>query len=232
MLTASRSALSLPRTTGATCQPRTSWRATASLIVLAGVLSGTHPADAKSATPDALTVTSNEGVTLCRPKGIRCFIPEVDDPIFIGDAIETTSSGRIEFTVPGSDSSPATRLFLLPRSKIRIDRDTAQNFVEVEVVRGMIGVEPSKDQSFDATFGSMICTVGPGQIAIGYNVLKKRTGLASVSNVSGTCRCLSSPGGDYDIPHDTVVTFKKGHRISQAPLAQGFWSKLIDVQGR
>jgi len=210
-------------------QRRTSL-ATGSLIIFVALLSGLIPAGAKTATPDAITVTSTQGVTLCRPKGTRCFVPEVDDPIFIGDVITTTSSGRLEFKVPGSDRSAATHIFVLTRSKIRIDRDTEQDFVKVEILSGTIGVEPSKGQSFAVSFDSMVCIVGSGRVAIGYNMPKKRTGSASVSNVSATCRCLSTPGGDYDIPVNTVVSFKSGRRINQGTVAEGFWSKLTQIK--
>ena len=88
--------------------------ATAGVIVLSALLGGLQPASAKTATPDAVTMSASaEGVTLCRPRGTRCFIPGTDDPIFIGDVIETSGSGRLEFIV----RAPASHIFLLPRSR-------------------------------------------------------------------------------------------------------------------
>jgi len=190
--------------------------------IFAALLSGVLPAGAQNPGPDAVTVTSNEDVELCRLKG-HCYIPEVDDPIFIGDVIETGESGRIEFLVSGLGSSPDARVLLLPDGKIRIDRGSTQ-FVEIEILHGMIAVEPMND--FDVTFGSMRCLLGPGAAALGYDLPDEPAGSAFVTNVRGSCRCLSAEDGTYDIPVDTAFSFRNGRSIHERPAAEGLWATL------
>ena len=100
-------------------------------------------------------------------------------------------------------------------------------------MRGTIGVEPAKDQSFNVTFGPMLCTVGAGQAVIEFTAPKPHRSAATITNVDTATHCYAAaPPGDYGIPQATVVKFKNGRRLKQSPMAEGFWSKHVDIQGR
>ena len=184
------------------------------IVITYASVAGAQPA------PDGLTVSSNQDAELCRPKG-RCFIPESDDPIFIGDVIETFAAGRFDFLLPGT-----ARILLLSSGKIRIDRGTVQ-MVEIELLGGMVTVETFTEKPLDVTLADLRCRVSSGPVAISYQMLDKRNGSASVANGNGSATCFSTEGPTHVVERNTVVDFYEGRAEARHSVAEGFWTSFL-----
>ena len=174
---------------------------------------------AEAPAPDGLTVSSNQDVALCRPKG-SCFIPEPDDPIFIGDVIETFAAGRFDFLL-----TDTARILLLNSGKIRIDRGSVQ-MVEIELIGGMAAVETFGNKPLDVTLGDLRCRVSAGPVAISYQMPEKPKGSYSVANAKGAVTCFAKEGGTYEIEHNKAIEFQDGRAPSRHSIPEGFWSIL------
>jgi len=196
-----------------------SWGLAAALAIVGSTAQTAARALAEAPTPDGLTVSSNQEVELCRPKG-RCFIPEPDDPIFIGDVIETFAAGRFDFLLPD-----AARILLLKNGKIRIDRGSVQ-MVEIEIIGGTLVVETFASKKLDVTLGDLRCRVGAGPVALSHQLAEKPTESSSVVNGNGMATCFSTGGATHLIDPNAAVDFHDGQVESSHPIPEGFWSSI------
>jgi hypothetical protein len=172
--------------------------------------------------PDATTVTVTGYAELCRPGG-SCFLPEPDDPIFVGDEITTHLPGRIDLGVRGAGGAPIAVVSLTPNGRIRFDRGSRVP-VEIDLGQGLLIIEVIGPPGIDVTFGDLGCRIQGGTVAVGHNEVDGRHGY--VANRSAACVCFTEARTAHPVAPDTIATFRRGQPFDVRPLADSYWDNL------
>lgn len=201
----------------------TRWTWIRAAVVVLSVLPGLSGSSAQPL-PDALTMSATGGVDLCRLGG-RCFRPEVNDPIFSGDEIDTHLPGRIELSVRGQRGSPVAFVALTPNSRMRLDRGSRVP-VEIDLRHGLLILEVAGQPGFDVTFGDLGCRIERGTIAIGHNEVDGQPGSSYVANRDAECTCFTEARTTHPIARGTVAGFQRGRPSGVSPLTDPFWANL------
>ncbi|MCC7425284.1 MAG: hypothetical protein IT557_00110 [Alphaproteobacteria bacterium] len=186
----------------------------AQLLVLGAVLPLASAAQSPGAPlPDAVTETASQHVMLCRPRG-RCFIPEPDDPLFVGDVIDVFETGRVAFQVAGTG-----RAVLSGPGRLRVTRDPGGG-IALALLGGRLKAEPRGGRSLLIRLDRLRCTLAGGGAVLDRQGGTGPRGITIIANGAGTLRCQPRRGEAFQVPPATLVEFRGSVPLAQRPVAR------------